>query len=448
VGVKQEGLARMGHIGHLKEEYAALVERLEGGPIAFPRPRNPVAEAGWAEILEVLYSPEEARLATRLPVLPSSLAKVAARFGLSEAETLSKLEAMADHGLVYDLLDPRTGRFSYMLAPPVIGFVEFSLMRAAGQDGVPKQRIARALDAYMRGDDTFAREVFGGETVIGRALAREETLHGERLPDVLPWERASSLIADASRISVSLCYCRHKAEHLGKRCEAPMENCFSLNGGAEFVIRRGFGRELDRGEALEIIAASREAGLVHIADNVLEAPTYICNCCPCCCEQLHAINVYGLRAVNPSGFEPALEDASCTGCGKCAKACPIGAIDLEAVPADGERRDRKRPRVDRERCIGCGLCAEACKPNALEMVRGTAPPRIPRTISERVLRMAIERGHLPHLIFDQGAGRGQRFLNQLLQRLCALPPVQRILASEQLKSRFIRFVLGTLGESS
>ena len=51
----------------------------------------------------------------------------------------------------------------------------------------------------------------------------------------------------------------------------------SLNGGAEYLIRHGLGREISREEGLEVLAAGREAGLVHIADNVQEKVTYICD---------------------------------------------------------------------------------------------------------------------------------------------------------------------------
>ena len=139
-----------------------------------------------------------------------------------------------------DLVNPKTGRVSYLLAPPVVGFFEYSLMRA--RDSIPKKRMAEALHAYTHGDEAFAREAFGGDTVIGRALVHETALADDPLPDVLDWERATAVVGEARSWAVSLCYCRHKAEHLGEACGAPMEICLSLNGGADFVVRRGFGR--------------------------------------------------------------------------------------------------------------------------------------------------------------------------------------------------------------
>ncbi len=76
-----------------------------------------------------------------------------------------------------------------------------------------------------------------------------------------------------------------------------MEICLSLNGGAEFVVRRGFGRAIERAtRRCDILAASRARGLVQIADNVQSRPTFVCNCCGCCCEQLQGGQPLGARA--------------------------------------------------------------------------------------------------------------------------------------------------------
>ena len=78
------------------------------------------------------------------------------------------------------------------------------------------------------------------------------------------------------------------------------------------------------------------------------------------------------------------------------------------------------------------------------MERTDQPRTIPANSLDRALRMAIERGKLPHLLFDEGAGRGSRFLNQALQALNRLPASQRLLASEQVKSRFVRQALRSI----
>ena len=102
------------------------------------------------------------------------------------------------------------------------------------------------------------------------------------------------------------------------------------------------------------------------------------------------------------------------------------------------------PDFDEERCIGCGVCAHSCRVDALEMERSDRRRYVPANTLDRALRMAIERGKLPHLLFDEGAGRGSAFLNQALKALNRLPASQRLLASEQVKSRFVRQALRSI----
>ena len=434
----------MGHLGHIKNEYRSLARRLEAGPVSLPEPSDPRAWEGWKEILEILYRPEDAELLSRLPVLPSSLEKVAERVGIAPEELAPRLDELCDRGVVLDLVHPRTGKKKYLLAPPVVGFFEFSMMRA--HDHIPKERMARALEAYTHYDRTFADEVFEHATVIGRSLVHENGLAEDpsETPEVLDWDRATTVIETAREIAVSICYCRHKAEHLNAACDAPQEMCLSLNGGAEFVLRHGFGRRIDRAEARAILDEARRRGLVQIADNVKSNPAYICNCCSCCCAQLRAINDFGLRAVNPSGFVPAIDNEMCNGCGQCSRSCPVGAIELTKVGDSGKARRDLRPVIDLEKCIGCGVCTSACSQSGLKMVPAESRPYIPHDAVERALRQVIQHGRLSHFLFDEGAGRGHRFLHRVCQALNDLPPVQKLLAREQVQSRFVRALLGPI----
>jgi len=444
----------MGHLGHLKQEYRDLATRLGKGFMPFPEPSTEAAWAGWKEILEILFRPEDAALAARLPLKPAPLDRLARELDVPSEQLQARLDEMADRGLVMDLVHPKTKKVAYMLAPPLAGFLEFAMMRT--HDHVPKKRLAEALHAYLLGDDTFAREIFLKPTVVGRAVVHETAFPsamlpstslgaggagGDETPEVLDWERATRLIEESSLRAVSLCYCRHTAEHLGTKCDAPMDNCLSLNGGAEFIARRGFGRAVDKSEALDLLVAAREAGLVQIADNVQRHPVYICNCCGCCCEQLQAINRHGLPAVAPSGFLPFNDPIACKGCSRCARACPVGAIAMEASGTPTKRKNRLLPTVDAERCIGCGVCAGACPHGALAMKRGGRRGDVPKTGMERVVRMALERGNLAELMADDGS-TGGRFLAGILGSLERLPPVQKVMAREQVRSRFVKMLLG------
>lgn len=429
----------MGHLGHLKQEYRELVHRLGTGSVALPEPANPKAWQGWREIMEILYTPEEALLASKMPVKPTTLKAISKRLKIDPDELKRRLEPMCDKGVVMDMIHPKTGKAFYVLSPPVVGFFEFSLMRVG--DPIPNKRMAAALDAYVDGDRAFAEEVFGPETTIGRALVQEDNFVDDDVPDVLDWERATTLVENARSLAVSLCYCRHKAQHLGKDCSAPKEICLSLNAGADFVTRRNFGRGIDRTEGLEALHQAREAGLVQISENVQRSPFYICNCCGCCCGQLQGINKFGLLAINPSGFEPQVDNQKCRGCSRCSRACPIAAISMVAQRVPSNMKNSLLPKVDTDQCIGCGVCATACKKGALKMARRENQPAVPKNTFERTIRMTMERGRLAHLLIDEGTSRGHKFLNRVLQTLTHLPPAERALANEQVKSRFLRVAL-------
>lgn len=430
----------MGHAVHLSHEHQLLSTRLQRGPAAMPEPADAAARAAWRDILEILFTPDEAALAARMPIAPTPLSVLAARTDMPEVELASRLDAMAEKGIVMDMPGREGREPHYLLAPPVVGFFEFSMMRA--KDSIPKERMAGALHAYTVGDDTFAREMFNTSTVVGRTAVHETVISESELPEVLDWERASSIVGDSKRLAVSLCYCRHKAQHLGHACETPADICLTLDGGADYVVRHRFGRSVDRVEGLELVARARELGLVHIVDNVRDRPTYLCSCCGCCCGQLSAIRRFDLPAVVPSGFEAASVSDTCTGCGRCAKACPIGAVSMRPLFHEGTPRSSLVSQVDQERCIGCGLCAGACRKGAMRMGRRAEPRHVPANSVERVVRACLEKGRLADLLVDGGTGRGGAFLAQVLRVLSSLPVADRVLASEQVGSRFVRYALG------
>lgn len=99
----------MGHLHHLKREYRALARRLERAIMPMPVPEEERARQAHAEILAILFSPEEAALAARLPHVPTSLPRLCALLGLPEAELEPRLQRMCERGLVMDATHPRSG---------------------------------------------------------------------------------------------------------------------------------------------------------------------------------------------------------------------------------------------------------------------------------------------------------------------------------------------------
>ena len=405
-------------------------------------PRDPAAGRAWREILETLFSPDDAALASRLPVVPTTVADLARRTGGREEELRVRLEAMAGKGLVLDLHDARTGATTYMLAPPVVGFFELSMMRL--DDGLPKARLARAYEAYMAGDSAFDEDVSRVPTLISRTLVQETALYDDLASEVLDWDRATAYVDQADSLAVTNCFCRHTAAHLGTACDYPMETCMSLGAAARYLIRHGHARQIGREEGRELLEAAREHGLVHIGDNVQQELNYICSCCACCCVELRSAQ-NGMPVMQPSAFEPAVDGDGCTGCGDCARACPVQAVSLAPQGASrGGAGNGAAPliaRVDLDRCLGCGVCVGACRQDSLAMVRRPRAPHVPLNAVEYLTRRMLERGRLADLLVDGVVGRGPAFANAVLGAILSLPPAQRLLASEQVKSRFVAFAL-------
>jgi len=68
------------------------------------------------------------------------------------------------------------------------------------------------------------------------------------------------------------------------------------------------------------------------------------------------------------GNELIWNQEKCTGCGTCAKTCPLGAIEIITSTNLVENKYAvEKYQVDTGYCIQCGLCVEACPYEALHM---------------------------------------------------------------------------------
>lgn len=421
---------------HLRNSaYHQLIRRLNKFPQGAPPSRQLL------EILKLLFSEQEARWVSLLPLKVFTAEKASRAWGLNPAATRKILDRLCQKALLVDI--EQNGSMYYCLPPPMAGFFEFSLMRT--RTDIDQKTLAELFYRYINDQEHFARDLFAlGDTHMGRVFVHEPRIPDACRMEVLDYERASKVIRSASAIGLSLCYCRHKMAHIDRACQAPLEMCLTLNITAAALIRNGHARAADRTEALDILQRAYDHNLVQFGENVRQQVNFICNCCKCCCEGMIAARRFALfHPVQTSNFLPRFALEQCSGCGQCCKVCPVDALSL-AGAGRGSGPGRSTVVFDKTICLGCGLCARVCPAKAVQLA-----PRAQRTITplntaHRVVLMAIERQTLQHIVFDNQVLYSHRALAALLGVIFRLPPIKQILASKQLKSRYLEGLITRL----
>lgn len=416
----------------IRSSYSQLVERLN----RFPQGAPP-SELLY-KILKMLFNEKEAGLVALLPIKPFNLKKAGEIWKMKFADAQKILDELASRAILVDL--EQDGERVYCLPPPMAGFFEFAMMRVRGD--LDQKILGELFYQYLNVEEDFIKELFtDGETQLGRVFVNETALSSDNVLHVLDYERASEVIKTASHIGVGICYCRHKMEHMERACDAPMDICMTFNSTAASLTKHGVARRVDEAECLDLLQLAYENNLVQFGENVWERVNFICNCCGCCCEAMIAARRFGiLHPVHTTNFIPEVEVEECKGCGKCVSACPVEAMTLVSAN-DPHHAKKKKARLNEEFCLGCGVCVRVCPSENIQLK--SRPERVitPLNSTHRVVAMAIERGKLQNLIFDNRVLWSHRALAAVFGVILKLPPLKQAMASKQMKSRYLEALI-------
>ena len=326
-----------------EEVYRRLAGRLDEIPNGFAATASGVE----LELLEKLFTPEEAALAVVMRIRPEAPATIGERAGLDEATATRMLAEMREKGLIRAARGG--GGPAYNLMPWIVGIYEDQLGRM-------DEEMAGLVERYMV-------ESRGGSNADGGASVHRVIPVGESIPqdlEIFPYERASELLERAKAWGVRDCICRVQQDLIGKGCDHTVQNCLVFapmegvfDGSAEI-------RAIAKDEAHRILEQAADEGLVHSTMNQRDQLYYICNCCTCCCGVIRGVAEFGMpTAVARSDFRVVVAADRCTGCGACIRRCQFGALS----------KDGEVCVTDYARCVGCGVCVSACPVEALTMER-------------------------------------------------------------------------------
>lgn len=357
------------------DSYVRMIERMNKNEA-----RHEITES-MQNLLKELYSEEQAALIGDFPLGAHTSKELSGLLGQDEAALDKMLREMAKNGLLFKS-GRKNGEIEYSVLPFEPGLLEMQLLE--GREDERQMKMLKLLSA-MHLEETailveslkqpdLDKEAYSEQ--LGRIIGIEEVVAASD-KEVVPWEKLSTIIENATSYAVGECGCKHSMKLLGKPCKsgAPSKCCVWFNKTADYLAEGGYVTPLTKEEVYALFKTCEEAGLIHFTSNRADMDTVVvCNCCKCCCSMLgkdrrlrKAGIDYGITAT--SNFRALVNEETCTGCGVCVDFCQMRALQLE----------EDKLTVNPKRCAGCGVCVTKCPTESISLVRiSNSTGRIPK----------------------------------------------------------------------
>ncbi len=355
--------------------YERLADALDALPAGFTRTPSGLE----IELIKLVFTPEEARVASTLSRKLETAAEIATRVGLPEDEVSALLESMIPRRMVKaDTLALETGVKG-------LGKVEAKPGRKAQAESVKKYRLFPFLVGWYESflqepkptSHEFARiyEQYviegGGEKIFSPRPGSQGVIpyRGSLKPEWLKREPHNDVDAHFrrhDRFLVIDCVCKKEKVALhGHSCELPIKRCGFVGLPpqtplSENVLTRE--EAVKRWEELDAMGTMIIEGFYGFTMGA-EEPQFVggCHCCGCCCTILQGGRMGHLtETVQRSNYRAVKDPKKCTSCGECVRRCQFFAHTFD-------RAKDAQPVYHRDKCVGCGACVMGCKFDALHL---------------------------------------------------------------------------------
>ena len=335
------------------------------------------------QILKENFNPEEAKVVLALPnkVIPlqgAKISEISKNVDISLDQLEKILVNLSARGLIYSCKSEKNNEIKYAINQPGYGFPQTFFWK--NEVTTHSKNMALQILKYFNNEVT--KEVFCPSPIPYRFVPVDETIE-PGIQSVLPYQVMNNIINNAKVIAVANCSCRVTGKLIGRDCGHPLEVCMKFNELAEYIIEKGFAREVSKEEAIKISKKASEAGLVHFADNSIDNVLQNCNCCGCSCWNLGRIKRRKIQRdeIIATYFIRETLENNCVGCGNCIDICPADAVHIENNFAQ----------VEKDWCIGCGVCVSKCTNQAIKIViRDDLKNKIPEATFEELHQKILE----------------------------------------------------------